>query len=373
MNIILYPYTKAYEHYKQAQHAEWGPWKVVHYTAAALEYIPFINYPVVVIDLVVRKVFAAFTLPASFTAPLLRPSQWNAVQFLKDHKIAIESPLIKSISLIKNDWNKTVDMLTWTRRIPAIKNDINFIKNGINSDQQQELKNVIIILEAVMDAIRNPRTDAPEKNVQAEYQKFNDLFKKEQGLQEARIQNLQAKFNEIEHPVIGTVENYISTLGFKNKDEFKAQMNFSYEVLAQRGITAMADIDYLGLCIYDQDIVTLQQFECCQGIDIKHAYSEFIELIRHKLYQEKGFVASIEHLPLKLQSLIESPHETFATNFKAYVVLRQKELLKAYINQNNGNFQWVKLNESGITDVIRLREVHEGINLYDLDRNLVWA
>lgn len=320
---LFYPYSQAQAHFKQAAHSEWKNW-TVHYVVGALECIPIINYLVVLVDLAVKALFKkAPEVPARPT-PKIELRILNFDTFVERFGISFETPLqlkLKEIQENQNLWTEDRENMVWGRRVRVIRETINELLQFIDNDSLKNLQK---------DKNKDPYELYQElKGICAR------LNETEQSVEQQKRQTISDAFRQIQIPGIESVDAYVRSLGFATPADFRTYYDVQQTLLSARGIKTVIDLDCLGLRLWNEDLLTLKGFQCLfkQGIG-EEQYAVYRDALRGKLREDVNITVPLD------ENVLDQDIDLLTQQFQEFVVLRQKELLKTYLNQNRGHAVW---------------------------------
>lgn len=337
--LLYFPYSQAQSHFKQAAQSEWKGW-TIHTIVGALEYIPILNYLIALVDLVVQSFFKAkfFEFETKDNSSVRSNSDNSTAdlkldEFLKTHSISL-SPRLEALQKIVNDhstWTEDKqDTKAWERRPRPIKL------------LQEDLKKLEITIEG------NPYEDPYQvfQNIKEEHAKLK-------AAEEKPLQNLSESFQCITEPRATSIENYLGSLDCKA------------ELLSERGIKTLDDVDVLQLRAFDHDVCTLERFKLVlEFTKDDTSYKSFLNSLKVRLEKEmaQDVMVKSEKTLEKWQSLAwDKSCDEFIKGFQAFVLVRKQELLNAYLDQDCCHGVWQMARNSapnmGLAEFCRLHEI----------------
>ncbi len=351
--VLLYPYSRAQMHFKEAARSEWKG-RTVHYVIGVLEFIPIINYLVLLVDLAVRPVFKKAPDVHPRLTPQIEFRSLNFDTFVERFGISFETPLqakLKEIQQNQSHWTEQQDNVAWDRRVRPMRKTVVELLALVNDDslknlqQNRELSPYEFYLEL--------------KEICARLQKT------EQNVEQQIRQTAMDAFRQIQFPVIESVDAFVYSLGFTTPDEFKDYYDVQQTLLSARGIKTVIDLDCLGLRKWDEDLQMLKGFQSLLKQRIGEAqYTIYKNELRGRLRGDENVSVPLD------ENIWDQDIDSLVQQFEAFVILRQKELLKTYLNQYGGHAVWQTASEAnpnmGLQEFCQLHQIQTPSGCYSL-------
>lgn len=339
-------------HFKEAARSEWKG-RTVHYVVGVLECIPIINYLVLLVDLAVKPVFKKASDVHPRPTPQIELSTLNFNTFVERFKISFETPLqakLKEIQQNQSHWTEQQDNVAWDRRVRPMRKTVVELLALVNDDslknlqQNRELSPYEFYLEL--------------KEICARLQKT------EQNVEQQIRQTAMDAFRQIQFPMIESVDAYVYSLGFKTPAEFRTYYDVQQTLLSERGIKTVIDLDCLGLRKWDEDLQMLKVFQSL----LKHGIGEEQFLTYRDTL--RGRLRGDENVPVPLDDNVwDESIDSLTQQFEKFSLLRQKELLKTYLNQYRGHEVWQLANDNpnmGLQEFCQLHQIQTPSGCYSL-------
>lgn len=321
-DVLYLPYSQAHFHFKQADNSEWKG-RIVHKVVGALEYIPVLNYLIVIVDLVVQRLFKSnppkpdpVTLPKAI-------QQANLDDFLRTHRIELpKTPLLQTILEIEDktrDWDESIlaTDVYWISRARPLGDHISKLNGQVEECKLKPLK------------------DSCRKDPLQVFKDLKILLAELKGAEEENnqllLQELRAQFATLNFPQIGSFSELMTSMGFVDKVRIGGY-EWSMAKLPDFGLANPRDFQSIGFFDFEDDYRTAVYFEVVvKSIPAAgDTYRQFLE----------SFGRKVERWEYRAHAQSDEMRFTSAETIQLFIQKVRPLLLLSYLRQHSLNDFW---------------------------------
>ncbi len=319
-DILYLPYSQAHSHFKQAAHSEWKG-RTVHRIVGALEYIPLLNYLIVLVDLAVQRFFKSKPSEPRPSEPL-RPHP-SLQQFLQTHQIQLpKTPLLETVLDIEGcigewDESKPPSDIYWNSRIRVLGQQISKLDGKVDAEKLKPFK----------DSFRNNTAQ-----VFKDFKTFlMGLKPVEEEKSQAFLSVLQGKFAPLSFAQAPSFDALMASMQFTDKVRLHGS-EWSFAKLQEFGLSTFEDFKSIGFFDFENDYQTAVCFEIVTKdlSTAQKAYEQFLA----------GFTQKVSHWTFSGYASTSVRQFSSAQDIRRLAEDVRPLLLESYLKQANLNRFW---------------------------------